>query len=162
MSLLERWNPSRELEKFRREFDDLLERFGTDRWFKEWEAAPMRPAIESYVDDGNYVVRIDLPGIDPKDVDIKVASGVLTVKGSREEKRETKKIDYLRRETRYGSFERAITLPEGMKAEDLRATYHNGVLELTAPMPKEAVPQEVKIQIEGAAPKKANGEKKAA
>ena len=78
----------------------------------------------------------------------KFVGGMLTVKGSREEKRETKKADYLRREIRYGAFERAIALPEGIKAEDLKATYHDGVLEVTAPMPKEAIPKEVKIQVE--------------
>ena len=51
MALLEKWSPSRELEKFRHEFDELLERFGSERsWFKEWEPAPHRPAIESYTE----------------------------------------------------------------------------------------------------------------
>jgi len=73
---------------------------------------------------------------------------VLTLKGSREAKHETKKADYLRREIRYGAFERSIGLPEGIRAEDLKASYHDGVLEITAPMPKEAFPKEVKIQID--------------
>ena len=163
MGLLEKWNPSRELERVRHEFDDLLERFGSERsWFKEWEPAAHRPAIESYTEGDKLVVRVDLPGIDPKNVDIKVTGGILTVKGSREEKSETKKADYFRREVRYGSFERSITLPEGMKAEDLKAAYRDGVLELTGPMPKEAVSKQVKIQIEGAEAKKAEPEKKAA
>jgi HSP20 family protein len=170
MRLLERWRPSRELERFRSEFDDLIERFGFDRdwfgrlplgreFFSDWEAMPKRPAIETRVEEGKLIVRADLPGIDPKDIDIKVVGEVLTVKGSREEKRETKKADYLRREIRYGAFERSIGLPEGIKAEDLKATYHDGVLELTVPMPKEAIPKEVKIQIEAA---KGNSEKKTA
>jgi HSP20 family protein len=169
MGLLERWRPSRELERFRSEFDDLMERFGIDRdWFHfpfgrellaEWEALPKRLAIETRIEDGKFIVRADLPGIDPKDVDIKVVGDMLTIKGSREEKRETKKADYLRREIRYGAFERSVSLPEGIKAEDLKATCHDGVLELTAAMPKEALPKEVKIQIE--APK-ANSEKKTA
>jgi HSP20 family protein len=170
MGLLERWRPSRELERFRSEFDDLIERFGFDRdWFgrfplgrelfADWEAMPARPAIETRVEDGKFIVHADLPGTDPKDVDIKLVGHVLTIKGSREEKRETKKADYMKREIRYGAFERSISLPEGIKAEDLKATYHDGVLELTAPMPKEAIPKEVKIQIE--APK-GNSEKKAA
>jgi len=160
MGFLEKWRPSRELDRFRSEFDDLLERFGFDRdWFGEREPAPARPAIESCVEGGKFIVRTDLPGIDQKDIEIKVVGDVLTVKGSREEKHETKKADFLRREIRYGSFERAITLPAGIKAEDLKATYHDGVLELTAPMPKEAAPKEVKIQVEGP---KGNSEKKAA
>jgi HSP20 family protein len=159
MALLERWRP-KELDRLRSEMDDLLERFGFDRdWFgrfpfsreflSESERTPARPAIETRVEDGKFIVRTDLPGIDPKDVDIKVVGGLLTIKGSREEKRESKKADFLRREIRYGSFERSIALPEGIKAEDLKATYHNGVLELAAPMPKEAIPKEVKVQIEG-------------
>jgi HSP20 family protein len=163
MSLLQRWNPARELESFRRQFDDLLEHFGFDRdVFKEFEPIATRPAMESYIEGDNFVVRVDLPGIDPKDVDIKVVGGMLTIKGAREEKRETKKPDFFRRELRYGSFERSISLPEGIKAEDVKASYRDGVLELTAPMPKEAVPKEVKIQIEGAEAKKLGGEKKAA
>jgi HSP20 family protein len=159
MALLEKWNPSRELERLRHEFDDVLERFGFERGglFKEWQSTSLRPAIESYVDGDKFIVRVELPGVDPKDVDIKVAGGVLTVKGSREEKHETNKRDFYRREFRYGSFERAITLPEGMKAEDLKATFHDGVLELTGPMPKEALPKEVKVQIQSGEAKKAEG-----
>jgi len=74
----------------------------------------------------------------------------------------TKKRDFYRREFSYGSFERSITLPEGMKAEDLKATFHDGVLELTAPMPKEALPKEVKVQIQGGEAKKPEVDKKAA
>jgi HSP20 family protein len=103
-----------------------------------------------------------LPGIDPKNVDIKVSGGILTVKGSREQKSETKKGDFFRSEIRYGSFERSLSLPEGMKAEDLKANYHDGVLELTAPMPKEAVAKEIRIQIGGDEAKKDEGGKKTA
>ena len=150
MALLQKWNPSKELERLRHEFDELFERFGFERGglFKNWQSASMRPAIESYVDGDQFTVRVDLPGVDPKNVDVRVAGGVLTVKGSREEKHETEKRDFFEREFRYGSFARSIMLPEEMKAEDLKATYHDGVLELTAPMPKEALPKEVKVQIQ--------------
>lgn len=170
MGFLEKWKASRELDGFRREFDDLLERFGFDRdWFGRFpfdreffgsaELPATRPAIESGIEDGKFIVRTDLPGVDPKNVDIKVVGDVLKIRGSREEKRETKKADFFKREIRYGSFERSLSLPEGIKAEDLKATYHDGVLELSAPMPKEAAPKEVKIQVE--APK-GTTEKKAA
>jgi HSP20 family protein len=171
MGLIEKWRPSRELERFRSEFDDLIDRFGVDRdwfgrdwlsrlplsreFFADWQL-PGRPAIETRVDDGKFIVHADLPGIDPKDVDIKVVGDVLTIKGSREQKRETKKADYFRREIRYGAFERSIPLPDGIKAEDLKAAYRDGVLELVAPMPKEATPKEVKIQVEGSTGEKKN------
>jgi len=164
MALLEKWNPSKELARLRQEFDDLLERFGFDQGalLKEWPSTSLRPAIESYVDGDKFTVRVELPGVDAKDVEVKVASGVLTIKGSRKEKHEIKKRDFFRREFRYGSFERAITLPEGMNAEDLKATYHDGVLELTAPMPKEALPKEIKVQVETTQAEKPHGDKKAA
>jgi HSP20 family protein len=159
MALLERWRPSRELDRFRGEFDDLLERFGFGRdwfsrfpfegFFREAEATPARPPLETFVHEGRFMVRTDLPGIDPKNIEIKVVGDVLTIKGSREDKEETKKADFFRREIRYGSFERSISLPEGIKAEDLKASYRDGVLELSASMPKEIAPKEVKIQIEG-------------
>jgi len=167
MGFLEKWQSSRELERFGREFDELFERlgFGGD-WFSRWpserawpvEPATMRPALEAYVHEGKFIVRADLPGIDPKDVDIKVADDVLTIKGSREDKREAKRHDFIRREIRYGGFERAVALPEGIKAADLKATYKDGVLELTASLPHEAAPKEVKIQIEAPEEKRA-GEK---
>ena len=144
-----------------------LERFGFSRnWFSQLpfnhefmhlgEPGPAQLAVETRVEDGRFIVRTDLPGVDPKDVDIKVVGDVLTIKGSREEKHEEKKADFFRREIRYGSFERSITLPDGIKAEDLKATYSDGVLELSAPMPKEAAPKAVKIQVESS---KANSEK---
>ena len=93
MGFLEKWKPSTELDRFRREFDDLLERLSSDRdWFApfrferpffgEREAAAARPAIESSVENGKFIVRTDLPGIDPKNVDIKVVGNVLTIKGT--------------------------------------------------------------------------------
>lgn len=169
MGFLEKWNKPRELDRFRSEVEDLLGRFELDRnWFGRFpfdrelsgyrESVATRPAIESSVEDGKFIVRTDLPGVDAKNVDIKVVGDVLTIRGSREEKRETKKADFFKREIRYGSFERSIALPEGIKAEDLKATYRDGVLELSAPMPREAVPKEVKIQVEGS---KGNAEKRA-
>jgi HSP20 family protein len=163
MASLRKWNPSGALEKFRYELDDLLERFGSERgWLKEWEPIRLRPAVESYVDDDKFTVRVDLPGIDPSNVDIKVGNGIITIKGSREEKPETKNPDYFRRGIHYGSFERSISLPEGMKAADLKATYCDGVLELNATMPKKAVPNKVEVQIGGVEAKKVNDDKRAA
>src|SRR5215471_5686234 len=104
MGFLQRWRPVTDLDHFRNEFDELLEHLGMDwspRFGRDFFTAPAkvgRPAIESYIKDGTFVVRADLPGIDPKNVDIKVVGDVLTIKGFREEKSETTKTDYLRRE----------------------------------------------------------------
>jgi HSP20 family protein len=149
MGFLEKWSPSTDLERLRHEFDELLERFGFDRSeFKAWPTASNRPAIESSIDGDKFVVRVDLPGVDPKNIDVQVVNGILTVKGTREEKRESNKASVFRREIRYGSFERSISLPEGIKAEHLNAVHRDGVLELSAPMPKESAAKSVKIQVE--------------
>jgi HSP20 family protein len=149
MALFDKWNPARDLHRFRRELDDFLEKFGVEgNVFKDWQHST-HPACETYVEGDKFIVRVDLPGIDPANIDVKVLGGVLTIKASRKEKSDMSKQDYLRREIRYGSFERSISLPEGIKAEDLKASYRNGVLELTAPMPKDSAAREVKIDIEG-------------
>jgi HSP20 family protein len=159
MGFLEKWSPSTDLDRLRHDFDDLLERFGFDREFRAgWPVTSNRPAIESSIDGDKFVVRVDLPGVDAKNIDVQVVNGILTVKGTREERRESDKASVYRREIRYGAFERSISLPEGIKADDLKAVHRDGVLELTAPLPKAAAPASVKIQVEEKkpeAPKKA-------
>ena len=162
MSFLTQWNPFKELEKIRAEFDDLVQKFRRPNWFEQLEEEIHTPHIESYVEEGNLITRIDLPGVDPKEIDAKLIGNMLVVKAKREEKKETRKRDLIRREVSYGNYERTMTLPEGVKAEDIKATYRDGVLELTAPAPKELAPKEVRIQVEGTQPEKIETEKAAA
>lgn len=150
---LKKWDPARELSNIQREMDEMFRRvFGTlptglfrlGREFKgEWY-----PAVECYMRNGKFVVHADLPGVDPKDVDISIAGNLLTVKGERKAEWEKKKEGYMFHEAAYGSFERTITLPEGVKTDEVHATYRNGVLELTMPAKVEALPKKVKIEIE--------------
>lgn len=150
---LKKWDPMRELSTVQRDMDELFRRvFGTltpsifrvGREFKgEWY-----PAVECYMRNGQFVVHADLPGVDPKDVDVSIAGNLLTVKGERKAEWEKKKEGYLFHEASYGSFERTITLPEGVKSDAVHATYKNGVLELTMPAKAEALPKKVKIEIE--------------
>jgi HSP20 family protein len=149
LALPEKWHPARELERFSHQVDDLLNHFGFEQhWPKDWKALPLRPALESFVNGDQLTIRVDVPGIDPESIDVRVVAGFLTIKGSREEDQESKTAQYYRRETRYGAFERTIQLPEGVKAEDLKATHRNGVLELTATLPKDGSSKQVKIQVQ--------------
>lgn len=153
MALLQPWGPFRDLERMREEFDRLIDRF--DRgWLGSFEIPRLHPHIESFIEEGKLTVRAELPGIDPKDVQVDVTGNVLTIMGKREEKFEEKKRHFLRREMTYGSFERSIELPEGVKADEIKATYHDGVLELMAPVPKALEHKEVKVQIQREEPKK--------
>lgn len=161
MALPEKWHPARELERFRQQLDDLLEHSGFEHHrLKNWESQPLRPALESFVNGDQLTIRIDLPGIDPESIDVRVVGGFLTIKGSREEKQESKHAQYYRRETRYGVFERTIQLPEGVKAEDLKATHKNGVLELTSTLPKEGASKQVKVQVQRQEGANAAGDRK--
>lgn len=150
MATPSKWNPPAELDRFRREVDDLLERFSLSHHAtpREPAAAALRPAIESFADDDTFVVRIDLPGIDPKQLEINVAGGLLIIKGSRQEKQQRQSAYFYRREIRYGSFERAIQLPESVKAEDLKATYADGVLELAATLPKDTRSRKIRVEVD--------------
>jgi HSP20 family protein len=155
MALPEVWSPFRELARIRRRFDELLEDMMGEREtvFEEFEPM-LKPRLESFIEDGKLIVRADMPGIDPKNIEVSVTGSELRIHGEREEKKETKKRDFFHREVRYGSYDRVLTLPEGVKAEELKATYRDGVLELTAPVPKELARKEIKVAVEGGETKK--------
>ncbi|MBV8054194.1 MAG: Hsp20/alpha crystallin family protein [Deltaproteobacteria bacterium] len=139
------WSPFRELDRFRRDFDDLFDRFLGGR-LSQQQPASNRPVLESYVANGKLTVRADLPGIDPKDVEITVAGDQLTIRGKREQQYEEKGQDFIHREVVYGSFERVVKLPGGVNPEEIKASYNNGVLELTVPLPEQSRTRKVPIQ----------------
>jgi HSP20 family protein len=122
------------------------ERFERPEWFRvdvpemfrrvfdlDWETGWLR--VEEFTDDGTLVVRAELPDIDPdKDVELSVVGGVLRIRAQREQKTEEKEKDVYRSEFRYGSFVRNVPLPEGVKEDDITASYKDGILEIRAPM----------------------------
>ena len=134
-AMLARWNPWDDLFDTRREFDDLLRQaFG--RWgrSKAGNGTSWTPAVDVFAREGDLVVRAELPGIDPeKDVDISLQDGYLTIQGQRRYQQKTERKDYYRVETSYGAFSRTIALPEGVKEDDIKATYENGILEVVVP-----------------------------
>ena len=110
----------------------------------DWEAGWLR--VEEFVDDGTLVVRAELPDIDPdKDVELSVANGVLHIRAQREEKTEKKDKGGYRSEFRYGSFVRSVPLPEGVRDDDITASYKDGILEVRVPMPAEEKPPVTKV-----------------
>ena len=138
------WSPLRELDRFRRDFDDLFDRFLGGRLPRQ--SSGSRTALESYVADNKLNVRADLPGIDPKDVEITVTGDQLIIRGKREQQHEEKGRDFIHREVAYGSFERVVKLPGGVNPDDIKASYKNGVLELTVPLPEQSRTRKVPIQ----------------
>ena len=111
----------------------------SDLWTGFPSLAGLRPdhmiRLEDEMQDGHYVLRAELPGIDPdKDVDITVSNGQLTIKAERSEKKETNG----RSEFSYGSFTRSVTLPAGANEDDIKATYDKGILTVDVAVPEQA------------------------
>lgn len=160
---LKKWEPMKEISAIERDMNDLFKRFfGTSR-ITNWMEGSSFPAIDCYFKEGEFVVHADLPGIDPKDVDISIAGNMLTIKGERKSTVDEKKEGYMMHETSVGLFQRSFTLPEGVDAEKVKATYKNGVLELSMPTAAAALPKKITIEIgEGKETKTGKEAKKAA
>ena len=149
MRMLAPWRPVTPLATLPHEIDDLFTRFfGNEEgwWAGPWEKGLM-PAVESFVRGDELVVRADLPGIDPKHVELAVEGNRLTIKGERKVMDEGKRGNEFHREVSYGRFERTIALPAGVDAESVKATYHDGVLEVTMKAPKGVTAKKVAITV---------------
>ena len=104
------------------------------------------PPVDIYETENALVLKADLPGIDPKDVDIRIENGVLYLKGERKFEKEEKKENYHRVERSYGAFTRSFALPNSINADHVKAEYKDGQLILTMPKREEAKPKTIKIQ----------------
>jgi HSP20 family protein len=144
---LMRWNPSEELSSWHRDIDDLFGRFfgRQDSPMGSWV-----PRLETHRKDNEYVVRLDLPGVDPHDVQVQVEGNLLSITGER--KTEEKSSDY--HETCYGKFERTVTLPQGVESDKIAAHYQHGVLEIRVPLPAQLVGRKIPVQLEQTGNKK--------
>jgi HSP20 family protein len=129
-------------------FDSFLrEPFGGLDWPSGW-SSKWSPAIDVSEDDKEVVICAELPGIDPKDLDVSVVGNQVTLRGEKKESSERKEKGFRQTETRYGSFHRIIPLPEGVDTEKVEAQYANGVLTLRLPktVPTAAKRIEVKVK----------------
>jgi HSP20 family protein len=112
------------------------------------EAAGWSPKIDVFERDNRLVTRVDLPGVKKEDVSVEVADGHLALSGERRQEKEEKKDNFYRSEREYGSFYRAVPLPQGVKLEDVKATFADGVLEVSVPLPAKPAANVRKVQIE--------------
>jgi HSP20 family protein len=155
-----RWEPVRELGTIQNEMNRLFNTFfeaptsggnGTQtlrRWI---------PAMDLVETDGEYILRADLPGLTENDVNIELEDSVLTISGERKSEHEERKEGYYRVERASGSFSRSLTLPEGVDASAIKASFDNGVLEVRVPKPEVKKPQKVAISVGGSEPKTIEG-----
>ncbi len=139
MPALTRWEPFAELGDLRSRFDRMFEEL------TEGRAGQWTPAIDVVHEKDNLILRADVPGIKPEEVKIEVQDDILTVSGEHEESKEEKDKSFLRRERRFGSFRRSMALPAGVDAKKIKAKTHDGVVEVTIPLPKETKKEPVTI-----------------
>jgi HSP20 family protein len=140
----------RDLFNFRRDFDEIFNRMigapavPETKLFEE----VLTPPIEAWTDpEGKkFYLRVALPGIDPKDVKVEVQGDMLTIFGERKKVEVKKEVNYHAREFTYGTFERVVTVPEGVDVEKLVAEFNNGVLEINAPLSALALPRRIEIK----------------
>ena len=149
------WKPFRDLEPFsdfdrmRREMDRVWDSFfeGTvERRAKE--ESVWLPSVDVSETKNDLVVKAELPGMDPKDIDITLSDSHLMIKGQKKHEKEEKDEDYHFVERSYGSFVRAVHLPKEVKHDKINASYKNGVLKIVLPKSEEAKTKEVKIKVE--------------
>ena len=125
-------------------FNDI-ERFWADDFFGG--VTEFAPKMDIYQKEDSVMVELPLPGIDPKDVKIVIENDVLTVSGHAEEKKEVKREDYYRKETRSGHFTRSVVLPMPVKNADAQARYDKGILTIELPKDEQAKPKQIAIEV---------------
>ena len=145
MAMLTRWDPFRELARVQEEMNRAL---GDERLlFRAGESVGWTPACDIYEDEEEIVVRAELAGVEPKDVDIRFENGVLTVKGDRKLEKEENRENYHRVELSYGTFTRAFSLPATIDSEKIRAESKHGVLLIHLPKKAEAKPKSIQVKV---------------
>ena len=148
MTVLTRWDPFRELATLQNQMNRLFQdSFGTSRE-ESMAAASFAPAVDIYEDEHDFTLKVEVPGIEEKDIDVRLENNTLTVRGERKLEKEEKEENYRRVERQYGSFSRSFTLPPIVDAENVHASYDKGVLEIRLGKKAEAKPKQIKVNVE--------------
>lgn len=151
------WQP---FETLQREVDRVFEDFSRSfpfggrllDWAAPWQRAGhaaevSAPAVDVVEKDGSYEITAELPGMDEKNIEVKLSDEILTIRGEKKEEKEEKDKNYYMSERRYGSFQRSFQLPAGVDQTKIAASFQKGVLTVTLPKSPEAQKQEKKIEV---------------
>jgi HSP20 family protein len=145
---LSRWDPFRELstqsDRMTRLFRELYSPEGPQETVTTTSFAP---PVDVYEDEHNIILKIEVPGIDEKDIDVRMESNTLTIHGERKFEKEEKEENFRRVERMYGSFTRSFTLPSSVDAEHVSASYDKGMLKINLAKKAEAKPKQIKVNV---------------
>src|SRR3982751_3714785 len=148
MTVLTRWEPFREFatlqDRMNRLFRESYNDAGQD---ESLTTSRFAAAVDVYEDEHKITLKIEVPGIDEKDIDIRVENNLLTVHGERKFEKEEKEENFRRVERQYGSFTRSFTLPNTVDAEHVQAHYDKGILKVQLAKKAEAKPKQIKVNV---------------
>ncbi|HTL71046.1 MAG TPA: Hsp20/alpha crystallin family protein [Candidatus Eisenbacteria bacterium] len=143
-------SPFRALFDLQREMNDLFDNFSLSRGAVREDSlfeGAWTPAIDVHDSKDDILVRADLPGLKKEDIEVSIQDGMLVIRGEKKEETERREKGAVRTERLYGSFHRAVSLPTAVDDTKVKASYKNGVLELTLPKKEEAKPKQIKIDL---------------
>ena len=146
MTVVTRWDPFREFTTLQ----DRMNRLFRDSYSEGQEAlttSSFAPPVDVYEDEHNVTLKIEVPGIDEKDIDVRIENNLLTVHGERKFEKEEKEENYRRVERQYGSFTRSFTLPNAVNTETVQANYEKGILKIQLAKKAEAKPKQIKVNV---------------
>ena len=135
-----RWDPFREMTQVQNQFNRLVDQVWSGRQ-ESW-----LPAVDVFDKKDAVVLKAELAGMDPDDIEIEVEDNVLTIKGERKFEEQVEDERYYRVERRFGSFQRSLALPQGVKADEIQAGYEDGILTVTVPKAEEEKPQRIEVK----------------
>lgn len=155
MSLI-RWNPARELDRWpsdffgiQREINRVFDNFvrGGVQADESFMSSYWTPAVDIAEQENEFIVKMELPGVNKDEVKISLESNILTIKGEKKQEKEEKSKNLHRVERSYGSFQRSFTLPTSVKSEKIDAMFKDGVLSISLPKAEEAKPKQIEVKV---------------
>jgi HSP20 family protein len=148
MPAITRWDPFREFVTLQDRMNRLFrDSYGPESGQEALTTSTFAPPVDIYEDEHNITLKIEVPGISEKDIDVRIENNVLTVHGERKFEKEEKEENFRRVERQYGSFTRSFTLPNTIDAEQVKANYDKGVLNITLSKKAEAKPKQIKVNV---------------
>jgi HSP20 family protein len=150
MATLTRWDPFREFVTLQDRMNRLFrDSYGPEGRDEALTTTSFAPPVDVYEDEHNVTLKIEVPGIDEKDIDVRVENHTLTVHGERKFEKDEKEENYRRIERSYGAFTRTFTLPNTIDTENIEASYEKGVLNVKLSKRAEAKPKQIKVNVGG-------------
>jgi HSP20 family protein len=148
MTVLTRWDPFREFATLQDRMNRLFrDSYGSEGREESLTTSTFAPPVDVYEDEHNVTLKIEVPGIDEKDIDVRIENNTLWVHGERKFEKEEKEENYRRVERQYGSFTRTFTLPQTVDQESVQADYDKGVLKIKLAKREEAKPKQIKVNV---------------